>query len=205
MKLSFIATQKSDQIKLQFGNNGKAKGKVWFDNIELFKVEDISDYIPAETVRWFNNGFRYDDQGWIFLHIEGAPYDRGYQYGNLVAEELVEYINKIGIQQNKDIPSKGWDNLKFIADAMMLRKYETEYLTEMKGIADGVNNTGVKLFNRKLDLLDIVTLNSAIDIDYSKDAMGVTPNQLSGQSFLKSEDELNISKPASQVFQFSCE
>ena len=77
-------------------------------------------------------------------------------------------------------------------------------LTEMKGIADGVNNTGVKLFNRKLDLLDVVTLNSAIDIDYSKDAMGVTPNQLSGQSFLKSEDELNISKPSSQVFKFSC-
>ena len=193
IEVSFIATQKSDKIKLQFGNNGKAKGKVWFDNIEIYKVEDISEYIPAETVRWFNNGFRYDDQGWIFLHIEGAPYERGYQYGNLIAEELIEYINKIGIQQNKDIPSKGWDNLKFIADAMMLRKYETEYLTEMKGIADGVNNTGVKLFNRKLDLLDVVTLNSAIDIDYSKDAMGVTPNQLSGQSFLKSEDELNIS------------
>ena len=192
VEVSFIASQKSDQIKLQFGNNGNAKGKVWFDSIELFKVEDISDYIPAETVRWFNNGFRYDDQGWIFLHIEGAPYERGYQYGNLIAEELVEYINKLGIQQNKENPTKGWDNLKFIADAMMLRKYETEYLTEMKGIADGVNNSGVKLFNRKIDLLDIVTVNSAIDIDYSKDAMGVTPNQLSGQSFLKSEDELNI-------------
>ena len=36
IEVSFIATQKSDQIKLQFGNNGKAKGKVWFDNIELF-------------------------------------------------------------------------------------------------------------------------------------------------------------------------
>lgn len=192
VEVSFIATQKSDQIKLQFGNNGNAKGKVWFDSIELFKVEDISDYIPAQTVRWFNNGFRYDDQGWIFLHIEGAPYERGYQYGNLIAEELVEYINKLGIQQNKDNPTKGWNNLKFIADVMMLRKYETEYLTEMKGIADGVNNAGVKLLNRKLDLLDIVTVNSAIDIDYSKDAMGVTPNQLSGQSFLKSEDELNI-------------
>ena len=106
VEVSFIATQKSDQIKLQFGNNGNAKGKVWFDSIELFKVENISDYIPAETVRWFNNGFRYDDQGWIFLHIEGAPYERGYQYGNLIAEELIEYINKIGIQQNKDNPTK---------------------------------------------------------------------------------------------------
>ena len=192
VEVSFIATQKSDRIKLQFGNNGKAKGKVWFDQIELFKVEDISGYIPEETVRWFNDGFRYDDKGWIFLHIEGAPYERGYQYGNLIAEELIEYINKVGIQQNKDNPSNGWDNLKFIADAMMLRKYENEYLTEMKGIADGANNAGVKLFNRKLDLLDVVTINSAIDIDYAKDAMAVTPNQLSGQSFLKSEDELNI-------------
>jgi hypothetical protein len=192
VEVQFIASKRSDRIKLHFGNNGKVKGRVWFDNIELSKIEDISEYIPDENVRWFNKGFRYDDRGWIFLHIEGAPYERGYQYGYLIAEEMAEYINKLGVQQNKDNPEKGWSDLRYIADAYMLRKYENEYITEMKGIADGANKAGIKLFKRKFDLVDIVTMNSAIDIDYSRDAMHTTPNVLSGQSFLKSEDELDI-------------
>jgi hypothetical protein len=192
VEVNFIATSKKDRVKLIFGSNGKTIGRVWFDNVELNKVEDITEYIPFENVKWFNNGYRYDDKGWIFVHIEGAPYERGYQYGNLVAEEISEYINKLGIQKNKDNPEKAWNDLRFIADAFMLRKYDDEYINEMKGIADGANNTGVKIFNRKFDLVDIVTVNSVIDIDYSKDAMNVTPNILSGHNFLKSEDELNI-------------
>jgi len=40
-------------------------------------VKEIGDYIPLETVRWFGPAFRYTDQGWTFVHIEGEPYDRG--------------------------------------------------------------------------------------------------------------------------------
>ena len=70
------------------------------------KVEDIAELIPPETVRWSGPGFRYDDQGWIFVHIEGEPYQRGYQYGYLVADEIVEYINKLGIDRNRTDPTR---------------------------------------------------------------------------------------------------
>ena len=192
IEVQFIATKKNDKVRLHLGFNGKAKGKVWFDNVTVEKVDDINEYIPFETVKWFKEGFRYDDRGWINVHIEGKPYERGYQYGFLVANEIVEYINKLAIQVNKEDPKGGWYDKRFIADAFMLRKYEEEYLTEMKGIADGVNKAGTKLFNRDLDLIDIVTMNSAIDIDYAGRAMRTTPNPLSGENFLKSEDELNI-------------
>ncbi len=192
IEVQFIATKKTDKVRLHLGFNGKAKGKVWFDNVNLEKMDDINEYIPFETVKWFNEGFRYDDRGWINVHIEGKPYERGYQYGYLLANEIVEYINKLGIQVNKDDPKSGWYDKRFIADAFMLRKYEEEYLTEMKGIADGVNKAGAKLFKGEVDLIDIVTMNSAIDIDYAGYAMRTTPNPLSGENFLKSEDELNI-------------
>jgi hypothetical protein len=192
VEVQFIASKKTDRIKLHFGNNGRAKGKVWFDKIELHKIEDISEYLPYENVRWYDKGYRYDDKGWIFVHIEGSPYERGYQYGYLIAEEMAEYINKLGIGQDKTNPESGWNRLRYITDAYMLRKYETEYITEMKGIADGANKAGIKLFKRKFDLIDIAAMNSAIDIDYSEDAVYNTPNVLSGQSFLKSEDELEI-------------
>ena len=192
IEVLFIATRKTDQIRLHFGSNGKTRGKIWFDEIQLEKVEDISQYIPPETVSWFQEGFRYDDQGWVFVHIEGEPYERGYQYGYLVAEEMVAYMNKLAIEANEDDPEKGWDDTRFIADAFMLRKYEKEYLTEMKGIADGANHASIKLFDRELDLLDVVTMNSALDIKWARYAMPTTAHPLSGQNFLNSEDELNI-------------
>lgn len=192
VEVYFIASTKTDRVKLSFGYNGKAKGKVWFDNIELQKVEDITEYIPYENVKWFNNGFRYDDKGWIFVHIEGAPYERGYQYGYLVADEMGEYIMKLGYGKDKNEPEKAWNELRYVAEAFMLNKYDEEYVTEMKGIADGANKAGATIFKRKYDLIDVVAMNSYIDIDYSKDAVYNTPNALSGHSFLKSEDELNI-------------
>ncbi len=154
VEVDFIATKKTDRIRLHFGYNGKAKGTVWFDNVQLEKIEDISNYIPPETVTWFDKGFRYDDHGWIFVHIEGEPYKRGYQYGHLIAEEMVEYMNKLAIETNEENPKNGWRDTRFVADAFMLRKYEKEFLTEMQGIADGANNAGIKLFNRNLDLID---------------------------------------------------
>jgi len=188
----FIATRGKDRVKLHFGLNGTAKGSVWFDDIKVEEVDDITEYIPRETIKWCDNGFRYDDRGWIFVHIEGKPYQRGYQYGYLVAHEIAEYINKLGIQKYEERPSRGWDNLRFDADALMLRKYDKEYLEEMKGIADGAARAGAKIFGRDIDLVDIVTLNSVIDLGQARGALRRTGNALSGKSFLAAEDELNI-------------
>ncbi|MDP4196956.1 MAG: C45 family autoproteolytic acyltransferase/hydrolase [Bacteroidota bacterium] len=188
----FIATQREDRICLNLGHNGKASGKAWFDEVELEEVNDISQYIPMETVKWFGNAFRFEDKGWVFVHIEGEPYKRGVQYGYLVAEEMKEFINKLAIKKNTPNPQAGWNEIRFAADGMMLRKYDEEYLTEMKGIADGANKAGVNLFNRQFDLIDIVALNSSVDIDYCADALHYTPNALTGKSFLAAEDELAL-------------
>ncbi|MFA8342536.1 MAG: C45 family autoproteolytic acyltransferase/hydrolase [Rhodothermaceae bacterium] len=192
IEMQFIATKAKDKIRLHFGYNGNAKGEIFFDDIELSEVDDITSFIEPETVKWFDKGFRYDDKGWIFVHIEGKPYERGYQYGYLVAKEIEEMIRKISVSSDRDKPSRGWHNKRYAADAMMLRKFEEEYLEEMKGIADGVAKTGIKIHGSTPDLLDIVTLNCDIDIDYSSYALRKTPNQLSSKSFLAQEDELCI-------------
>jgi hypothetical protein len=188
----FIATRSKDRIRLHLGHNGGAAGKAWFTDASVEKVQDIGEYIPMETVRWFGNAYRYDDRGWIFVHIEGEPYERGYQYGYLVADEIVEYILKLGVQRNEHDPESGWRDLRFMSDAMLLRKFDEEYLTEMKGIAEGAARAGAEIHGRKLDFLDIVTINSFIDLRWIDFALGVTPHQLTGRSFLAADDELDI-------------
>ncbi len=140
-------------------------------------------------MRWAGSGFRFDDGGWIFVHVEGAPYPRGRDYGELVAPDLARYLEKLAVLQDKTDPEKGWDGLRRLADALMLRKYEVEFLEEMKGIADGATKGGARWKGRDIDLLDVVTLNSAVDLGQLDEASRVTPHPLSGRSFLRAEDE----------------
>ncbi|MBZ4416508.1 C45 family autoproteolytic acyltransferase/hydolase [Myxococcus sp. RHSTA-1-4] len=185
----FFATQGSDRVQLHLGRNGKATGTAWFDDVRVEKVDDITAYVPLESVRWAGKGFRYDDGGWIYVHIEGEPYERGHQLGELTAREIVSYMEKLGIQKDKTDAAKGWGHARLLADALFLRKYDAEYLEEMKGIADGANKAGVKFKDRELDLLDIVTLNSAVDAGQLEEANRATATPLSGRTFLKAEDE----------------
>lgn len=190
VSVTFFATTASDRVQLHLGRNGKATGTAWFDGLTLEKVDDIGAVIPLETVRWSGKGFRYEDGGWTFLHIEGAPYERGYQHGQLMAKELGVFVEKLASLQDKANPAAGWERQRGLADGFMLRKYETEFLEEMKGIADGAAKAGVKVLGRAIDLLDVVTINSDIDLSEIAKAAKVTATPLSGRSFAPpAEDE----------------
>ncbi|MBI4913694.1 MAG: hypothetical protein HY823_13235 [Acidobacteria bacterium] len=189
VELLFLALAGRDRVQLHLGRNGKAWGRAWFRDVRVEKVEDVTAFIPMETVRWAGKGYRYDMGGWIFVHIEGEPYARGRQYGELVASEIVAYMNKLGIQKNAADPSKGWQQIRLMSDALFFRKYDLEYLEEMKGIAEGAHKGGAKFRGRDLDLLDIVALNSVVDADYVESALRVTPSPLANRTFMKGEDE----------------
>ena len=185
----FLATSPSDRVQLHLGRNGRATGSAVFGDVKLEKVEDISAFIPLQTVRWAGKGFRYEMGGWTFLHIEGAPYARGRQHGELMAEEIVRYLTKLGVQKNAADPARGWADQRQTTDALFFRKYDLEFLEEMKGIADGAVKAGAKFKGRDLDLLDIVTLNSAVDADYLGSALQNTQNPLSGRTFMTGDEE----------------
>jgi hypothetical protein len=199
----FLATQSSDRVRLHLGFNGTARGTAWFDDLRLEKVDDITEFIPMETVRWFGEGYRYDDRGWIFVHVEGEPYERGYQFGFLVADEIVSYISKLAILENRDDPEAGWTSIRFKTNSLFLRGYDAEYLTEMKGIADGAAHAGAEYGDRPLELEDIVAVNSVVDLGQLEDAIELTPHGLTGESFLRAEDELLIDEGSHKCSAFA--
>lgn len=188
----FLATRAEDRIRLHLGFNGTARGTAWFDEVRLEAVEDISQLIPLDGVRWAGRGFRFDDRGWIFLHLEGAPHERGYQHGALVADEIIAYMGKLGVRANGHDPAAGWARLRFEADALFLRGFDREYLEEMRGIADGATAAGARWEGREIDLRDIVTLNSVVDLGQLEDAVEVTPHALTGEGFLGASEEIAI-------------
>jgi hypothetical protein len=134
--------------------------------------------VILDSVRQYGNGYRYNIQGWIYLYIEGEPYERGFQHGYLLSEEIVDMIyrwsnmihnhpkikklnNFISEDKYDKITETWWNfctkySIKFYKD-----KYEDykEYKDEIQGIADGVNSRGSKIFGRNVTYNDILTCN----------------------------------------------
>ena len=51
--------------------------------------------VQAGEVQRQGKGWRLDSNGWVYLHIEGEPYERGFQHGYLAAPELEEVMRSL--------------------------------------------------------------------------------------------------------------
>ena len=126
-----------------------------------------ADYVPDPvSVTREGAGYRYTQGGWIVLHIEGEPYERGYQHGKLLAAEIAAHIKSVATARSPKSPSEAWRDLRTLVNALFLRRYDAEYLHEMKGIADGAATAGATFDGRTVDVLDIVALNSNIEVEF---------------------------------------
>ncbi|MCX7418657.1 MAG: C45 family autoproteolytic acyltransferase/hydrolase [Planctomycetia bacterium] len=151
------------------------------------------DFQPDPVaVQRFEKAWKYPQAGWLVLHIEGSPYQRGVQHGRLLAREIVDYIKTIArVRSHKD-PEAAWKSLRLLTDTAFLRRYNVECLEEMKGIADGAAAAGAKFDGRRLDLLDIVALNSDVEAGFLESALQATPTGIDELKF----DRHQASPPA---------
>lgn len=185
LNLRFTATRSQDQVQLAVAEGGAFRGKAWFEGVTVEEVSSSNDLPQKATLRTFGPGYRYPKAGWLYVHIEGEPYDRGYQHGYLLAHEIEQYIDRCASQLDPKSKEPAWRNGRTAANALFLRGYDPEILQEMKGIADGAAAAGAKYDNRPVDLVDIVTLNTITELGELNAAMPVTPTGLEGIGFKK--------------------
>jgi hypothetical protein len=146
--------------------------------------QNASPFQPdPRTVERYGAGYRYPQAGWIVLHIEGAPYERGYQHGRLMAAEIADFVKCSAGLGSATAPADGWRQTRSLADALFVRRYDREYLEEMRGIADGATDAGARYDGRAIDLVDVVALNSWAEILTLDSALGATPTGLEGIRF----------------------
>src|SRR5690349_12934032 len=82
-------------------------------------ANSAADFAPdAASVVRSGPGYRYPQAGWIVLHIEGAPYDRGYQHGQLLAPEIVEYIEALADIKSQEGAADAWRDMRMLVNAL---------------------------------------------------------------------------------------
>ncbi len=181
VSLQFVASHAEDQVLLTVGNGGSFSGKAWFEGMCVDEIASSGDEWPArDAVQTFGPAYRYPAAGWIYLHIEGQPYERGYQHGHLMAREIPEYLERCAaLLGSKD----HWEDYRTTANALFLRGFDREILEEMRGIAEGASDAGARWLDRRIDLLDIVVANTTIEMGELASAVSTTPTGLEGLSF----------------------
>ncbi len=115
----------------------------------------------ADVDPHLKGAFRRPPQnGWTFVHLEGSPYDIGYQHGYLLAPEIADAEKVVVLEQTHEA-KKDWNFFRTAARDLMWPHIEAEYREELKGIAAGVQAKGVNL-----DVWDIVALNAFCEWEY---------------------------------------
>jgi phospholipase B-like protein len=108
-----------------------------------------------------DKGYRFERGGWIYVHLEGTPYDIGYQHGYLLATEIADAFAAVRLEMTHDT-GRDWDFFRRAARTMLWSKIDPEYQFELKGIVDGLHAKGTNL-----DLDDVVAFNAFSELpDY---------------------------------------
>ncbi|HEX7958483.1 MAG TPA: C45 family peptidase, partial [Terriglobales bacterium] len=107
------------------------------------------------------NAYRFEEGGWVYLHLEGSPANVGYQHGYLLAPEIDDAFNAIKFQDTHRT-QKSWDFFRKTAHEILWPKIDAEYQQELRGIAEGLKARGVQM-----DVDDVVALNAFEEVpDY---------------------------------------
>jgi hypothetical protein len=180
VQLRFTATRAQDSIVLAVAYGGTFDGKAWFSGVTVEDAPGAEPWPAPSAVTTYGPAYRYPVGGWIYLHVEGQPYERGYQHGHLMAKEIPQYMERCAAELDPKNRNKSWNLARTTATALFMHGFDQEILAEMKGIADGASDAGARWEGRPIDLTDIVVVNTTVELGELNPALSVTPNGLEG-------------------------
>jgi len=101
-----------------------------------------------------NGAYRFDQSGWVYVHLEGDPGTVGFQHGSLLAPEIEDAFQSVKLHATHET-KRDWEFFRQAGRKMLWPHIDPEYQTELQGITDGLKSKGVAM-----DLDDVVAMNA---------------------------------------------
>lgn len=147
-----------------------------FSNELINKNTQVYDFAEDNSYNQCGRGYRYNIQGWVYTYIEGDPYERGYQYGCLIHEEIIDMLTRwsnmihnhpilkpfngrFSQDEYNSISDIWWNYCMNQCRKIYWDKFPVEYKEEIRGIVDGVNDMNIKFRGREITYEDILASN----------------------------------------------
>jgi hypothetical protein len=107
-----------------------------------------------------DGSLRLQRDGWIYVHLEGAPERVGYQHGWLLADEIADFLRVVKPFLHKST-GRDWNFYREASEKMLWAGIDPEYQLEIDGIVEGLSAREVKA-----DRWDLVALNANQELPY---------------------------------------
>ena len=117
--------------------------------------------LTATQQQWLAKAHRHEKAGWIYLHIEGGPRERGFQHGYLLAAEITECLRVRRAVWHHHTAME-WPWLLQEVARFMTPAVDKENRQELLGIVEGLKAAGVTV---ALD--DLVAYNAHFELEWS--------------------------------------
>ncbi len=118
----------------------------------------------AEKDARMRGAYRFEDSGWIYVHLEGKPEEVGYQHGYLLAAEITDALRAVTLDSTYRT-KRDWNFFRATARDILWPHTDAEYQQEITGITAGVNARAAG--GPAVDVWDIVALNAFEEVsDY---------------------------------------
>jgi len=115
---------------------------------------------PSAGSDQLKGGYRFERNGWVYVHLEGAPQNIGYQHGYLLSAEIADLLRvlKPVLQHTTN---KDWNFYRKAAEEILWPGIDAEYRAEIDGIVAGASARKIAV-----DRWDIVALNALEELPY---------------------------------------
>jgi phospholipase B-like protein len=117
-----------------------------------------AESLSPEQQSWVSKAKRFERAGWVYLHTEGEPRQRGFQHGYLLAKEIGEGL-RITRTSWHHHSGMEWPWLVQRAAIMFTPKIDPENLAELDGIAEGASAAGLNVSRD-----EIIAYNGIIEL-----------------------------------------
>ncbi len=114
--------------------------------------------LTVQENQWLAKAYRHDENGWIYLHIEGTPFERGFQRGYLTANEVDEFLKTLAYTVEFET-AKEPDFFIKQAARLFRGKVSREYVEEMGGMVAGMRRCG-----KEVTLDEMMFMNGFFEI-----------------------------------------
>jgi hypothetical protein len=116
--------------------------------------------LTPEQAAWVAKAHSFERAGWIYVHSEGGPRERGFQHGYLLAKQIAENLRVTRWLWTYG-SSMEWTWLIDKTAPFLEPKVDAENLAEMDGLVEGMKAAGVRSSRREM-----VVFNAWFELDW---------------------------------------
>ncbi len=89
-----------------------------------------------KTTRGFDGAYKFNEGGWTYVHLQGAPEQIGFQHGYLLATEIEDNVHVYEVEAPHHAKHK-WSFFRDAAKNVLWPHLDAEYQQELTGIVGG--------------------------------------------------------------------